>query len=928
MPFSAGSFRITASDGRAPRAAPGAKPKVVYHDPSIPRPQDVYLIRVNNCNSPFDHVWLERSEDGTRPIHPLEKLPVEQFIDRNVPESEPVRPADVDDTPFTLVEDLKGLTELVNKLKDVNEFAVDLEHNQYRSFQGLTCLMQISTRTEDFIIDTLKLRIYIGSYLKELFKDPTKRKVMHGADRDIMWLQRDFRVYVCNLFDTGQVQKRSNDICLQLYEKELLTDKSYLHIYGLQEHELAAAQLAVVSALHQWRDYIAREQDESTGYVLPNKALIEIAKKMPTTTADLRRIVKSKYPCVEDNFDLILDIVWNATENSGAFEAIAEQLKKVRLGELDLKSIVDAGEVIEMAPSDADNVGINFDPADQYSLAPSSTANIRVTSNSRDSLMTDATLTGSIWLHDKTPTIPSSENKTSWSLSGLTRQSNKEAMSNNKQETQAPVQELKRPTPFGALVGNSTSGRQTDYFGGFSNEQAKSDLDQIQSSAYYYPQFADYSSLAGWSHHEPEGTQAAGFMSGCYYGHGYQSINQSGTGTRQPAARNNGGGFQDLKKQQPPPHSGAPRASNTEILDPSDLRYSSSAADAVLRAQAELVDYRGPGMSLMEMSHRGKEFDAAIKKAEADLRALLAVPDTHEVLFLQGGATTQFAAAPLNLCASPADPADFVVSGSWSDKAFKEAKKYSAASVAWSGKAAKYTSLPADFGAMSQNPEARFLHICSNETIHGVEFKDYPEPRNEAGLLVADMSSNFCSKPVDVSRFGLIYAGAQKNVGPSGVTIAIVRKDLVGSAQPITPVMLDYKTHADNASLYNTPPCFAIYICGLVFEDLLAQGGLAEVEKKNQHKAGILYDTIDASAGYFVCPVDKPVRSLMNVPFTLAKGADSEKQFIAEAAKEGMLQLKGHRSVGGVRASIYNAMPLSGVEKLVAFMKDFQARNP
>ena len=345
------------------------------------------------------------------------------------------------------------------------------------------------------------------------------------------------------------------------------------------------------------------------------------------------------------------------------------------------------------------------------------------------------------------------------------------------------------------------------------------------------------------------------------------------------------------------------------------------------RAQAELVDYRGSGMSIMEMSHRGKEFDAAIKKAEADLRALLAVPDTHEVLFLQGGATSQFAAAPLNLCASPSDPADFVVSGSWSDKAFKEAKKFSAASVAWSGKDGKYTSLP-PFDAIEQNPEARFLHICSNETIHGVEFKDYPEPKNKSGILVADMSSNFCSKPVDVSRFGLIYAGAQKNVGPSGVTIAIVRKDLVGSAQPITPVMLDYKTHADNASLYNTPPCFAIYICGLVFEDLLAQGGLAEVEKKNAHKAGILYDAIDASGGYYICPVEKSVRSLMNVPFTLAKGGDFEKQFIAEAAKEGMVQLKGHRSVGGVRASIYNAMPLAGVEKLVAFMKDFQARNP
>jgi phosphoserine aminotransferase len=345
------------------------------------------------------------------------------------------------------------------------------------------------------------------------------------------------------------------------------------------------------------------------------------------------------------------------------------------------------------------------------------------------------------------------------------------------------------------------------------------------------------------------------------------------------------------------------------------------------KAQEELVDYRGSGMSIMEMSHRGKEFDAAIKKAEADLRALLAVPDTHAVLFLQGGATTQFAALPLNLCADPSVPADFVVSGSWSDKAFKEAKKFSAASVAWSGKEGKYTALP-PFDEIKQNPEARFLHICSNETIHGVEFKDYPEPKNESGILVADMSSNFCSKPVDVSRFGVIYAGAQKNVGPSGVTIAIVRKDLIGNAQPITPVMLDYKTHADNASLYNTPPCFAIYICGLVFEDLLAQGGLAEVEKKNAHKAGILYDAIDASNGYYVCPVDKSVRSLMNVPFTLAKGPDFEKQLIAEAAKEGMVQLKGHRSVGGLRASIYNAMPLAGVEKLVAFMKDFQARNP
>ncbi|KAM0870567.1 hypothetical protein ACQ4PT_039927 [Festuca glaucescens] len=670
----AGSSRMTYG---AYDKSPGAKARVAFHDPTIPRPQDVYKIMVNNCNTPFDHVWLERSEDGTRPIHPLEKLNVEQFIDRNAPESEPVRPADVEDTPFTLVEDLKGLTVLVNKLKDVNEFAVDLEHNQYRSFQGLTCLMQISTRTEDFIIDTLKLRIYIGSYLTEHFKDPTKRKIMHGADRDIMWLQRDFRVYVCNLFDTGQasrvlqmernsleyllrhfcgvtankayqnadwrsrplsdemikyaredthfllyiydlmrlrlqqestserdllleVQKRSNEICSQLYEKEQLTDRSYLHIYGLQEHELDAKQLAVVYALYQWRDFVAREQDESTGYVLPNKALIEIgitdffescyaaklyvlawltlllnskAKKMPTTTEDLQRIVKSKYPVVEVNFDLILDIVWNATGNSTAFEATAEQLKKVQLGQLDLNYILDTGEVIEMAPRGADNVRISLDSADQYSVgpsstanirvtsnstdnvrisldsadqysvAPSSTANIRVTSNSTDSFTTDATLTGSMWLHDKMQTIPSSETKTSRTLSGLSRPFNKEAMSNNKQET------------FGALVGNSISGMQTDYFGGYSNEQAKSDVENIQPSAYYYPQFPDYSSSVGWNPQDLEGIETSGYHAGCYYG--YQpSINQSSTGTGQPAARNNEGGFQDRRKQQSSPHPG------------------------------------------------------------------------------------------------------------------------------------------------------------------------------------------------------------------------------------------------------------------------------------------------------------------------------------------------------------------------------------
>ncbi|KAG0501920.1 hypothetical protein HPP92_001992 [Vanilla planifolia] len=345
----------------------------------------------------------------------------------------------------------------------------------------------------------------------------------------------------------------------------------------------------------------------------------------------------------------------------------------------------------------------------------------------------------------------------------------------------------------------------------------------------------------------------------------------------------------------------------------------------LLKAQSELYNYRGSGMSIMEMSHRGKEFDFVIKKAESDLRRLLSISDDFYVLFLQGGATTQFAAVPLNLCKID-EPADYIVTGSWSDKAFKESQKFCKPNVVWSGKSEKYTKIPS-FDVIKQNPDAKYLHFCGNETIHGVEFKDYPVPKNKTSILVADMSSNFCSKPVDVSKFGLIYAGAQKNVGPSGVTIVIVRRDLVSDSQPITPVMLDYKIHADNASLYNTPPCYAIYICGLVFEDLLDQGGIKAVEERNAKKAGILYDAIDGSAGFYICPVEKSVRSHMNVPFTLAR-SELEKTFIEEAAKERMVQLKGHRSVGGVRASIYNAMPLAGVENLVAFMKDFQARHP
>ncbi|QCD82145.1 phosphoserine aminotransferase 2, chloroplastic-like [Vigna unguiculata] len=342
------------------------------------------------------------------------------------------------------------------------------------------------------------------------------------------------------------------------------------------------------------------------------------------------------------------------------------------------------------------------------------------------------------------------------------------------------------------------------------------------------------------------------------------------------------------------------------------------------RAQSELYLWGESGMSVMEMSHRGKDFMFIIEKAEEHLRTLLEIPPGFSVLFLQGGATTQFAAVPLNLC-TPDDPVDYVVTGSWSDKAFKEAQKYCKPSVIWSGKSGKYTGIP-HVGTFEQNPDAKYLHICANETIHGVEYKDYPFPENPSGVLVADMSSNFCSKPVDVSRFGVIYAGAQKNVGPSGVTIVIVRDDLIGRAQGVTPVMLDYKIHVENGSLYNTPPCYGIYMCGLVFEELLEQGGLKEVEKKNEKKAEILYNAIDGSKGFYKCPVEKPVRSLMNVPFTLEK-SELEGEFIKEAAKENMVQLKGHRSVGGMRASIYNAMPLAGIQKLVAFMEDFQARH-
>lgn len=358
--------------------------------------------------------------------------------------------------------------------------------------------------------------------------------------------------------------------------------------------------------------------------------------------------------------------------------------------------------------------------------------------------------------------------------------------------------------------------------------------------------------------------------------------------------------------------------------------YNFSAGPAILpvdvleEAKEDLLNWKGTGMSVMEMSHRGKEFMGIAAEAESDLRQLVGIPDNYKVLFLQGGASTQFSAIPLNLC-KEGDTADFVVTGSWGSKAVSEAKKYINANVAANEKANGFTTIP-DVGSWNLTPDAKYVHICSNETIQGVEFKEVPDVGGVP--LIADMSSNYLSKPIDVEKYGIIYGGVQKNIGPSGMAIVIVREDLIGNSSPICPTMLDYATMAENDSMYNTPPCYTMYMSGLVFKKLLGMGGLSEVEKMNEAKAKILYDAIDGSDGYYNNAVDKRYRSLMNVPFTLAAGADMEKQFLAEAAKEGLGSLKGHRSIGGARASIYNAMPTAGVEALVGFMADFKARNP
>ena len=356
--------------------------------------------------------------------------------------------------------------------------------------------------------------------------------------------------------------------------------------------------------------------------------------------------------------------------------------------------------------------------------------------------------------------------------------------------------------------------------------------------------------------------------------------------------------------------------------------FNFSAGPAVLptpvleKARDELLDWHGRGMSIMEMSHRGKDFTGVIEAAEADLRTLMGIPSNYKVLFLQGGATQMFAQIPMNLLAG--GTADYVVTGSWSKKAIKEAQRVGKARLAGSTEADAFTRLPG-VGELSFDPSAAYVHLCTNETIHGVEMFDLPE--TPAGVpVVADMSSHILSRPMDVSKYGLIYAGAQKNIGPAGLVIVIVREDLLGKAAPTTPTVMDFSVMAENGSMLNTPPTFGIYLAGLIFKHLLAEGGLAAVEAANVAKARRLYDAIDGSCGFYRNPVAVDCRSRMNVPFTLADGA-LDAAFLAAAAERRLEGLKGHKSVGGMRASIYNAMSLEGVDALVELMQDFAARR-
>ncbi len=357
--------------------------------------------------------------------------------------------------------------------------------------------------------------------------------------------------------------------------------------------------------------------------------------------------------------------------------------------------------------------------------------------------------------------------------------------------------------------------------------------------------------------------------------------------------------------------------------------YNFSAGPAMLpvpvleRAASEMLDYGGTGTSVMEMSHRSKAFSQIIEDAEADLRDLMQIPDGYDVLFLQGGASQQFAAIPMNLSLPRNKKADYLVTGNWSKKALEEAQRFVDAKAVVNTKESNFTTIP-DVSNLDIRDDADYVYICENETVHGVKYAQLPDTKGK--ILVADQSSMFLSEPVDVQKYGLIYAGAQKNVGPAGVVILIVRHDLVPEEEiPGVPTMLEYKTQVDKKSLYNTPPCYAIYICGLVFKYLKEQDGLAAMKERNEKKAAMLYEAIDSSK-LFKGTVEPAYRSIMNVPFVTGD-ADLDAKFVAEAAENGMVNLKGHRSVGGLRASIYNAMPEEGVKALVDFMQKFEKEN-
>lgn len=355
--------------------------------------------------------------------------------------------------------------------------------------------------------------------------------------------------------------------------------------------------------------------------------------------------------------------------------------------------------------------------------------------------------------------------------------------------------------------------------------------------------------------------------------------------------------------------------------------YNFSAGPAMLplevleRAQKELVSYKNAGMSVMEMSHRSKDFQAIADEAEERLRRIMNIPDNYSVLFLQGGASLQFSMVPLNLFKN-SKQADYIDSGVWSSKAIKEAKKYGEINVIASSKEDTYSHIPS-YSKEQFNKEADYVYICANNTIYGTKYNELPDTGDVP--LIADMSSCILSEQIDVSKFGIIFAGAQKNLGPAGVTLVIIRNDLIGYAKETVPAMLDYKIHADNGSMYNTPPTYGIYMLNLVFGWIEEKGGVAAIEAMNREKAAILYDYLDESE-LFKGTAAKKDRSLMNIPFVTGD-ADLDAKFVKEATAQGFVNLKGHRSVGGMRASIYNAMPIEGVKELVAFMRKFEKQN-